>query len=322
MMKEIFIRLFFLCLIGSIIFYMNRLRRFTRFITRIDNFNRIIVFVSMTLFIVLPSMYLYKTNNDNYSFNVVMPSTFLLGLIIGNGLLVLYKPLRSTWLYFLICIIAFPFIYFVFDFQAVNVPVHRLAIFWICYIYCILGFLINLLYLLSVFRKRSKNEMDEKTNNDNSYDFLGGERKNEAVVNHLKELRGDDFLNRASDRLKRAKLSRLTRVVSCLILEITTLIFFIVATQNTKVDESVLATISFIGMLIFPIILVASLLYPLDFKYIYYFNAFLVLVLSIISCSTYNIRPAILIIVTIIVGLSFLITLIVEGRTWTGANPD
>jgi hypothetical protein len=29
-----------------------------------------------------------------------------------------------------------------------------------------------------------------------------------------------------------------------------------------------------------------------------------------------------LIVAIIIVGLSFLVTLIVEGRTWTGANPD
>ena len=207
---------------------MTKLRRLFRFIARIDNFNRIIVFVSMTLFIVLPSMYLYKTTNENYSFDVVMPSTFLLGLIIGNGLLVLYKPLRSTWLYFLICIIAFPFIYFVYDFQVVS--------FFISYI------------IIAVY--------------------------------------------------------------------------FIVAIQSTSVRDNVLATILLIGLLTLPIIIVSSLLYPLDFKYLFYFNVFLILVLSIISCSTYKMNPFILIFAIILVGISFLITLIVEGRTWTGANPD
>ena len=301
---------------------MTKLRRLFRFIARIDNFNRIIVFVSMTLFIVLPSMYLYKTTNENYSFDVVMPSTFLLGLIIGNGLLVLYKPLRSTWLYFLICIIAFPFIYFVYDFQAVNVHIHYLAIFWICYIYCILGFLVNLIYLISILRKKSKSEMNEQTNNDNIYDFLGGEKKNKVVDEHLKELHGDDFIYRTSNRLNKAKLSRLSRVVSFFISYIIIAIYFIVAIQSTSVRDNVLATILLIGLLTLPIIIVSSLLYPLDFKYLFYFNVFLIMVLSIISCSTYKMNPFMLIVAIILVGISFLITLIVEGRTWTGANPD
>lgn|GEM_PF-794817 len=301
---------------------MTKLRRLFRFIARIDNFNRIIVFVSMTLFIVLPSMYLYKTTNENYSFDVVMPSTFLLGLIIGNGLLVLYKPLRSTWLYFLICIIAFPFIYFVYDFQAVIVHIHYLAIFWICYIYCILGFLVNLIYLISILRKKSKSEMNEQTNNDNIYDFLGGEKKNKVVDEHLKELHGDDFIYRTSNRLNKAKLSRLSRVVSFFISYIIIAIYFIVSIQSTSVRDNVLATILLIGLLTLPIIIVSSLLYPLDFKYLFYFNVFLIMVLSIISCSTYKMNPFMLIVAIILVGISFLITLIVEGRTWTGANPD
>ena len=301
---------------------MTKLRRLFRFIARIDNFNRIIVFVSMTLFIVLPSMYLYKTTNENYSFDVVMPSTFLLGLIIGNGLLVLYKPLRSTWLYFLICIIAFPFIYFVYDFQAVSVYIHYLAIFWICYIYCILGFLVNLIYLISILRKKSKSEMNEQTNNDNIYDFLGGEKKNKVVDEHLKELHGDDFIYRTSNRLNKAKLSRLSRVVSFFISYIIIAVYFIVSIQNTSVKDNVLATILLIGLLTLPIIIVSSLLYPLDFKYLFYFNVFLIMVLSIISCSTYKMNPFMLIVAIILVGISFLITLIVEGRTWTGANPD
>lgn len=301
---------------------MTKLRRLFRFIARIDNFNRIIVFVSMTLFIVLPSMYLYKTTNENYSFDVVMPSTFLLGLIIGNGLLVLYKPLRSTWLYFLICIIAFPFIYFVYDFQAVSVHIHYLAIFWICYIYCILGFLVNLIYLISILRKKSKSEMNEQTNNDNIYDFLGGEKKNKVVDEHLKELHGDDFIYRTSNRLNKAKLSRLSRVVSFFISYIIITVYFIVSIQSTSVRDNVLATILLIGLLTLPIIIVSSLLYPLDFKYLFYFNVFLIMVLSIISCSTYKMNPFMLIVAIILVGISFLITLIVEGRTWTGANPD
>ena len=267
-------------------------------------------------------MYLYKTTNENYSFDVVMPSTFLLGLIIGNGLLVLYKPLRSTWLYFLICIIAFPFIYFVYDFQAVSVHIHYLAIFWICYIYCILGFLVNLIYLISILRKKSKSEMNEQTNNDNIYDFLGGEKKNKVVDEHLKELHGDDFIYRTSNRLNKAKLSRLSRVVSFFISYIIIAVYFIVAIQSTSVRDNVLATILLIGLLTLPIIIVSSLLYPLDFKYLFYFNVFLIMVLSIISCSTYKMNPFMLIVAIILVGISFLITLIVEGRTWTGANPD
>ena len=267
-------------------------------------------------------MYLYKTTNENYSFDVVMPSTFLLGLIIGNGLLVLYKPLRSTWLYFLICIIAFPFIYFVYDFQAVSVHIHYLAIFWICYIYCILGFLVNLIYLISILRKKSKSEMNEQTNNDNIYDFLGGEKKNKVVDEHLKELHGDDLIYRTSNRLNKAKLSRLSRVVSFFISYIIIAVYFIVAIQSTSVRDNVLATILLIGLLTLPIIIVSSLLYPLDFKYLFYFNVFLIMVLSIISCSTYKMNPFMLIVAIILVGISFLITLIVEGRTWTGANPD
>lgn len=303
-------------------FSMRKLKNIARFIYRVDNFNRIIVFVSMCFFIVLPSMYLYYLNDENYTINVTMPSLLLLGLVLGNGLLVLYRPLRTTWLYFLINIIAFPFIHLAFDYDAVEVNLQHTAIFWVSYVYCILGFFINLYYLTKIFKRKSKSEMDERTNNDNAYDFLGGKKSNEAVSERLKELEGNSFISSATNKIKQAKFSRVFRIVSFFVVFVFMFLYFITTLTRNYITQNQLAVILIIGLLVLPISLVASLLYPVDFKYIYYFNGFLVLLLAIIACTRYEIRPVLLILSIIFLGLSFLVTLIVEGRTWTGGKPD
>ena len=60
------------------------MKRISSFVFRIDTFNRIIVFVSMALFLVFPSWVLYQTKSDNYTFGNVMASILLLGIIIGD----------------------------------------------------------------------------------------------------------------------------------------------------------------------------------------------------------------------------------------------
>ena len=68
---------------------------------RVDVFNRIIVFLSMILFLILPSYILYNIHDFNNNMEIVMPCLLLLGALLGTGSLTLYRPEKTAWVYFL-----------------------------------------------------------------------------------------------------------------------------------------------------------------------------------------------------------------------------
>ena len=298
------------------------MKRFLKWLTRIDNFNRIIVFLSMSLFIVVPAWLLYLMNEQNYSLDIIVPSITLLGILLGNGLLVGYRPLRTTWLYFLICIVSLPILYHSINLSILQFPLNTRAIFWICMVYSIIGFLINLLYFIQSSRRKSKSELNERTNNDHAYDFLGGQANNKVIADKIEKIESTRLLGKMKAGLNKTKFSRLTRVVSFLFSYIVALIYFFGTIQIESLQSNYLAILLFLFILIEPVCLIASILYPIDFKYIYYFNGMFLLITATIVSRTYQFSPIMLIFSTIAIGLSFLATLIVEGRTWSGDKPD
>lgn len=302
---------------------MNHIRKIGKFIYRMDNFNRIIVFVSMALFLFLPSVLLYYTKSDNYSFFSVMACVMMIGIIIGNGLLVLFRPLKTTWFYFFALILMFLFLFQNCDFTILPYRINMTAIFILCLIYCILGFVINLVYLLYYIRRRTKSEMNEKTNNDTIFDFLGGNKKNEAVSQKLEQLTEyGTFADKAKKKISGGKFSRTMRIISFVVTLICCIYYFAGQVGSTAIARNIFAINLLMILLLLTLALVASLLYPVEFKYIYYFNALFLLVTAIISAGQTDAKPIFLILSVILDGLSFLLTLIVEGRTWTGADPD
>ncbi len=300
---------------------MQKKNHFFQSLFRIDNFNRIIVLISMILFIVLPSIILYDMNDEKYSFTIIIACLLQLGFVIGNGLFVLLKPLRTTWLYFLICLISFPFLFSLYETSLYPTGINLRAVLVFSLAYSGLGFMINIFYFLSLFKRKSKTAFNEKTNNDNIYDFLGGAKKNKEISEKLDEIVNQNS-SKAANIIRHSKLSRLIRNIDFLILFFLSMVYFISSVNKSGFEKNLFAINMFLLLLILPICIISCYIFPTDFKYIYYYNALFLLVTGIIESKNYQMNPLFLILMIILTGLSLLLTLIVEGRTWTGANPD
>ncbi len=301
---------------------MSRFTRFLKAISRMDNFNRIIVFVSMVMFMVLPCMVLFYTSDDNYSFKSVMPSILMLGILLGDGILVLIRPLKTSWAYFFCNLIATPLIYSCYDVSPIPGKINSFAIMVISMVYCGVGLFINLFYLFRLMKRKNGSMSDEKTNNDSIFDFLGGQKKNKTIADKLDKAVKENNPSETLDRIKHIKLSRASRIITYGISLVISLIYLISALTKKGSDGNIFAIIMFLVMVLSSILLIASLIFPTDFKYLYYSNTIFLYICAIISSKQYEMKSIFLILTIILVGLSFLITLIVEGRTWTGADTD
>ena len=122
---------------------------------------------------------------------------------------------------------------------------------------------------------------------------------------------------------KQMKFSRLARIFSFVVSIITLLVYFISSSQKGSLGaRGAYPQLVFLSMILISLIFIASLRYPRDFKYLYFYNAGFFLLLLLIISREFMMMPAFLIIAFVIVMLSFLITLIVEGRTWMGGLSD
>ena len=293
-----------------------------KFLFRIDNFNRIIVFLSMALFMVLPSLVLFYTHDDNYSFLSVMPSLLILGLLLGNGVLVFLRPLKTSWMYFLGNLIATPLIFSCYDLSPIPGNINGFAIMIISMVYCGVGLTINLFYFISITRRKNRTAYDEKTNNDSFFDFLGGQKKNEVIARKLDEIVDENTKSKALKQVRHGKLSRITRIISYGVSFAIALIYMISSFTKKGTDSNLFGIIMILVMILSTMTFIPSLIQPTDFKYLFYFNNIFLYICAIISSRNYDMAAIFLILTIILIGLSFLITLIVEGRTWTGADTD
>ncbi len=300
---------------------MKKLKRIIAYIFRIDVFNRILVFISMALFMVVPSIVLYNIKEITTAYSVVMPCIVLLGALIGTGCFALYKPTRIPLVYFAEMI----FILVFFSNTFLNLPtagmvdLNQGAVFWCEIAYCILGAVINLGYFLRVVSKRInyKYSTDEDTNNDNPADFISAEDPNEDVEKDLKKIAEVEGAQ-ATAFVRNIKLSRFMRLVSYFV----SLIAYIYYLINSTGSGHIIFSLTVAALVISSVLLVASFALPKDYKYVYYYNQLLFEVGILFVCSNAGVFPAWIIASMAVLFVSFLLTMIVEGRRWMGATND
>ena len=302
-----------------IIFGMKKKGSLFTFFTRVDVFNRIIVFLAMALFILLPSYVLYYVNDTNNDFNTIMPCVYVLAVVLGNGVFTLYRPLRTSWFFFLESLFVILSGNSAFLPGSTPMPLSENGVVISESLYCILGFLINILFFIN-YRRRSKTIQAENTHNDNLYDFLGGKGANEEIKEDVIAMSEED--TPVEKMMERAKLSRVVRIASIVVSSLCFLISLISMAVKGQFFVTQLSILTFDGLFILLLSGFCSVLYPKDYKYIYYYNGLLFSLLALISCgnASFSIFPFLIALIAIF--LSLLLTLIVEGRTWTGAKPS
>ncbi|MFA6861679.1 MAG: hypothetical protein WCR56_04805 [Bacilli bacterium] len=298
---------------------------FLKYLSRVDVANRILVFISMTSFLFLPSYILYYIDDYNSNSAIVLPCLLLIADLVGNGLITLYRPVRVSWYYFLVtacilCIYSDRFI----NVSAVDLSSIRTdAIFYTEITYCIIALIINIVfYIVYLLKKRRyKSEFKEDTNADSFFDFLNGKETNKEIEKEVENI-PSSRQKKVMKFGKRVKLSRFTRGLSLLMyLYVACFYFFTIASKTTLITTEIYYPL-IMGVVLLPILFIASLMFPRDFKYMFYYNCALFEVAAIIVSSDANVKPTLLIVCISFLCVSLLITMITEGRAWTGATPD
>ncbi len=296
---------------------------FIRFILRIDNINRILVIVSRIFFITLPSYILYYLNDEQNWKEIVIPCLIRLASALGNGCLCVYRPRRSTFLYFYerACILFVRFINQAPFGRNLSISVYPILITFI--IYCFLGRFINAVFYRYYRRKRiffGKNSRKEGTNGDTAFDFLNAAPVNKGIEEDLESIPEGEARKRRTT-IKKTKLSKIRRAIGFLIARA----MFIVSITKAQQSFDLTIQVSLLGILVVPLYFLSSLWFPRHFKYGFFFNGRILRILDYLTFD-FSGRPSGLnfffILFRILFGISFLVCLIVEGRTWTGAPED
>lgn len=290
---------------------------------RVDVFNRIIVFLSMILFLILPSYILYNIHDFNNNMEIVMPCLLLLGALLGTGSLTLYRPEKTAWVYFLeVLLILILYGQELIEVPGVDVPyINKTGVFAAEFVYCCVGIILNSAYYFNYLLKKRRDSNDEGTNHDTFYDFLNARDSNENIEKQLEKITQKNERNIMA-RIKSLKFSRVTRLCSAIVfLAVSIFYLALLSGRHNEVDIP-LFRVALLGIFVIAFLLGMSFLFPKDFKYVYYYNGILFSVSLILSCQNANVTPFFGIIATAVIFLSFLLTMIVDGRTWMGAKPD
>ncbi len=302
-----------------------QIKNFLSFIFRVDIFNRILVFISMAVFLVLPSYILYNTKEFiDYSY-IVVPCLLLIADVVGNGLLTLYRPIRQSWFYFLVTLFILCFygerftkISYV-DFGSINVT----AIIGLEIGYCLIAVVINLIFFIRSLmkKKRYKTELKEGTNADSYFDFLNGVEINREISDRMEDIPAKKS-RLWTDFAKNVKLSRFMRGLTLGVFIAMSIYYLVAMGAKGAILQKEMYYSLVSGLIVLPICFVSSILFPRDFKYTFYYNAAMYEVISLLLVSEVSLSPAICIISLIVLFLSLLITMIVEGRAWMGADSE
>ena len=303
----------------------NKLKKFFNIFFRIDIFNRLFVFLSMILFLILPSYVLYCIKDYNNYISVVLPCVVLLAIILGNGLFALYKPTKIPIFYFLSLIV----VYLIYNKQFINIsvislPINLLAIYIIELCYCLLGFLSNI-YLIykHTLKKNNKYFFKDFANSDSIYDFLNARPTNEKIENKIEDIsKTGDLKWHLMPIFKRIKLSKLMRGISFIAVLISSVYYLINIAANENIFDSPLTSIIIINLLLSSFLICFTIIYPKDFKYVFFYNICVLELAGILCCKYSDLNPMMMIICLTWSVLSLLVALITEGRTWMGATPD
>lgn len=298
------------------------MKKFVSTILRIDNLSRIMVFLSMVLFLVVPSLVLFYLDEGNQTADVVIRCIVVIGIILGPGLIALVRPIRTTLLYFIELLFCLIVEFYMFNPTDIISGVNFAALFWLEVIYCLVAILLNAIMLRAYMRKKKKQiqATKEDTNEDTVFDFLNAASSNREIEEDLENIM-EDKEKRRMQTAKQMKFSRALRIFSFAVCFITMLVYFIDVIQKSN-RISTIYRLLLLGILLIPLVFVCSLKYPRDFKYLYFYDTAFFLTLSLISSSEMQLKPIFLIISLIVLFLCLILTLIVEGRTWMGSSSD
>ncbi len=298
------------------------LKKFIAFIFRIDIFNRIIVFISMILFLILPSYVLYMVDDYNTYLTTILPCIMLLSCLIGTGLFTLYKPTKLSIFYFLellviLCMYRENFIYV----SVVGIGMNLSAISTTEIVYASLGLFLNTIFMLKYYMKRpNKYSFKDITNGDSLYDFLNARPINKKIEKDIEALVESSSQPSLMPIVKKIKLSRFVRNLSYLVF--LTCVFFYMFNILARSGDSDLWSVLVISLLVSLFLIAFTIIYPKDYKYLFYYTTIIFEISGLICCRRAGLSPVFFIIAISINVISLLVTLITEGRIWTGAEPD
>ncbi len=300
---------------------MYTMKKVLAFIFRIDNLDRIMVFVSMALFLVMPSYVLYYTDETNQVTDTVIRCITLIGAIVGTGTITLMRPIRTTFFYFIELLIIYSLQFS--DFSPSGFDFNFISIFWLEVIYCLIGFAVSTVSYVHYSKKKKKaGASKEDTNEDTLYDFLNASNANKHIEDDIENIM-DEKEKEKMKRRKQMKFSRLTRIFSFGFVFITLMIYFITSEQRKSTTSvAVFSGLVLLGMILIALTFLGSLRFPRDYKYLYFYTAAFFLTLCLVISKDFRMSPVFLIIDLVVLFFSFLITLIVEGRTWMGGISD
>lgn len=305
---------------------MEKFKKVLRFLLRMDVMDRILVFLSMCFFLVVPSAILYSIQDYNNNISLVLPCILVLSVILATGAFTIYRPYRTSWFFFLECLTVIALYPDQFrEPNAVDLPLNLPLIYGLELTICVFGLIVNFFYLLHYFnmKKRLKTELNEETNHDDFYYFLSGNEpeSSKKIQEHLDQITSDNpSYTKLMKALRQIKLSKYLRTFTFLVVMVISLIQLIrLGSQGVIYSFYSFYPILFV-MLLLPITFIASVLYPKDFKYQYYFNGILFTLGGLMGNTQKVLSPFGFIFCIILLGISLLITLIAEGRTWTGSE--
>ncbi len=307
---------------------MKNMPKALRFLLRMDVMDRILVFLSLCFFLVAPSAILYSIKDLNNSTETVLPGILMIAVICGTGAFTIYRPYRTSWFFFLECLIVLSLYPDEFRMpKDVSLPLNLKLIYALELVLCIFGLIINFFYLLHYFnlKRRLKSELNEGTNHDDFYHVLSGyePESSKKIQSELDQITKDNPQYRQlMDMLRRLKLSKYVRAFSLAVVYIIFVVQLIRLANRGNIYQFESFYPILIGMLTLPLTFIASVVYPRDFKYQYYFNGILFCLGGFIGNVGNTLSPLGFVLSIIVLGLSLLITLIAEGRTWTGSKPD
>lgn len=302
----------------------SKLKQGIRFLLRVDVFNRIIVFISMVLFLILPSYVLYSITNYNNNINIVLPCLLLLSALIGTGLFALYNPVKLSMFYFLeLVIILVTYSKTFTSFYIIDERINQTAIFILETCYCVIGFLFNAFFCFKyLFRRKNRYAFKELTNSDSIYDFLNARPYNKKIETKIEDISRTSKRINLMPSLKKLKLSKTMRTITYISVLILTIYYFLNILAQGNIENNPITSVLIILVLTTSSAISFTSIFPKDYRYAFFYNVCILEVAGIFCCKYSELNPFMFIICLIWAVLSLLAALITEGRTWMGATPD
>ena len=237
----------------------------------------------------------------------------------------IYKPTRLPWFFFLdiLFLLLFYFDTFTNKKTIELVPFNIFPLYITEIVIAGVGLAFNLLYLVYflINRKKYKSENNEYTNSDTFYNFLNATQNSKAVEEKMNDMNKKE--NIIVKFTKKYRLSRTSRVISYLFFVVIFFIYLFKLISNVNIlNKDILLYPLITSIIVTTTLFIASLFFPRDYKYSYYFNSALYLIVMIFISRQVEMNPTLFIIAIVVLLESLIVTMITEGRTWMGGKYD